>query len=74
VYWLNDEVRRTVLESLYQEWKMNGKYPSRFNSFDSFFEAFKSVLIEDADKNYEQLLKNERIRESQVTIRGFEVN
>jgi hypothetical protein len=45
----------------------NGQYYSgyyrkaQFNSFDSFFEAFKSAYLEDADKLYEQLLKEQTI-------------
>jgi hypothetical protein len=37
----------------------NGEYPHQLNSYDSFFEALKSMLLDDADKLYEQLLKEQ---------------
>ena len=37
----------------------NEKYPYQLNSRDSFFKALESMIIEDADKLYEQLLKKE---------------
>jgi hypothetical protein len=33
------------------------KYPHQFSSYDPFFEALKSTLLQDANKLYEQLLK-----------------
>lgn len=47
----------------------NGEYPHQLNSYDSFFEALKSMLLEDADKLYEQLLK-EQVN-SIITDRAF---
>jgi hypothetical protein len=35
------------------------KYQKQLNSYDSFFEALKTILLEDADKLYEQLLKEQ---------------
>jgi hypothetical protein len=35
------------------------KYPHQFNSYDPFFEALKSTLLQDANKLYEQLLKEQ---------------
>jgi hypothetical protein len=35
------------------------KYPYQFNSYDPFFEALKSTLLQDANKLYEQLLKEQ---------------
>ena len=35
------------------------KYQQQLNSHDSFFEALKTILLEDADKLYEQLLKEQ---------------
>jgi DNA-binding CsgD family transcriptional regulator len=37
----------------------NENYPHQLNSYDSFFEALESMLLEDADKLYEQLLKEQ---------------
>jgi hypothetical protein len=37
----------------------NEKYPYQFNSYDSFFKALESTILEDADKLYEQLLKEQ---------------
>jgi hypothetical protein len=35
------------------------KYPYQFNSYDPFFEALKSTLLQDANKLYEELLKEQ---------------
>jgi hypothetical protein len=35
------------------------KYPYQFNSYDSFFKALGTTILEDADKLYEQLLKEQ---------------
>jgi hypothetical protein len=35
------------------------KYPHQFNSYDTFFEALKSTLLQDANKLYEELLKEQ---------------
>jgi hypothetical protein len=35
------------------------KYPYQFNSYDPFFEALKSTLLQDANKLYERLLKEQ---------------
>lgn len=35
------------------------KYPHQFNSYDPFFEALKSTLLQDANKLYEQLVKEQ---------------
>jgi len=43
----------------YASYFNNRKYPYRLNSYDSFFEALKSTLLQDADKLYEQLLKEQ---------------
>ena len=37
----------------------NEKYPYHLDSHDSFFKALESTIIEDADKLYEQILKEE---------------
>ena len=35
------------------------KYQHKLNSYDSFFEALKTILLEDAERLYEQLLKEQ---------------
>jgi hypothetical protein len=47
----------------------NKKYPS----FDSYFEFFKSALLEEADKLYEQLLneQTDKIVSNFAFRRGF---
>jgi hypothetical protein len=35
------------------------KYPYQFNSYDPFFEALKSTLLQDANKLYEEFLKEQ---------------
>lgn len=37
----------------------NGEYPHQLNSYDSFLKALESTILEDANKLYEQLLKEQ---------------
>ena len=49
--WYNDQYNSSYYT--------NKKYQYQLNSYDSFFEALKSMLLENADKLYEQLLKEQ---------------
>lgn len=46
-------------DQYYASYSTNRKYPYERNSYDPFFEALKSILLEDAHKLYEQLLKEQ---------------
>ena len=49
--WYNDQYNSSYYT--------NKKYQYQLNSYDSFFEALKSMLLQNADKLYEQLLKEQ---------------
>jgi hypothetical protein len=60
IYYGNNNTSTSLYSSqYYTSYFTNKKYPYQFNSFDSFFEALKSMLLENADKLYKQLLKEE---------------
>jgi hypothetical protein len=44
----------------YTGYSENRDYPYQLNSYDSYFEAMQSTILEDADKLYERLL-NEQV-------------
>lgn len=60
IYYGNNNISTSSYGSRYYvSYFTNRKYPYHLASYDSFFEALKSMLLEDADKLYEQILKEQ---------------
>lgn len=61
IHYANNDSSTTAwyTDQYYTSYFGNNKYPRQFNSYDSFFEVLKSMLLENADNLYEQLLKEQ---------------
>ena len=60
IYYANNSRNSSIKHSKhYTGYFRNEKNSSQFNSFDTYFEALKSGLLEDSNKLYEQLLKEQ---------------
>ena len=61
IHYANNDSSTTAwyTDQYYTSYFGNNKYPHQFNSYDSFFEVLKSTLLEDSDKLYAQLLKEQ---------------
>jgi hypothetical protein len=57
IYYVNNSA--SYANQYYRQYFRDRKYSSQLNSYDSFIEALKSVLLKDADELYEQLLKEQ---------------